>query len=170
MTVMSADDDLYAFDITLHGRGPGAADVPPTDSSVGAYADAWGRWPTLTPLHDLLAIPMAIGFDEALDRLARLERMYAEPDGSFVWASPREGLWWQVDGNAFEKDGRVLLADLKGSCPAAEFDRLLAAFGWPQQAMMMQLVRPAVFLDEATFRRHARCRGIAGDGQTLRPG
>jgi hypothetical protein len=170
MTVMSADDDLYAFDITLHGRGPGAADVPPTDSSVGAYADAWGRWHTLTPLHDLLAIPMAIGFDEALDRLARLERMYAEPDCSFVWASPREGLWWQVDGNAFEKDGRVLLADLKGSCPAAEFDRLLAAFGWPQQAMMMQLVRPAVFLDEATFRRHARCRGIAGDGQTLRPG
>jgi hypothetical protein len=49
------------------------------------------------------------------------------------------------------------------------FDRLLEAFGWPQQAMMMQLVRPAVFLDEPTFRRHARARGIAGDGQTLRP-
>jgi len=26
-----------------------------------------------------------------------------------------------------------------------------------------------VFLDEVTFRRHACCRGIAGDGQTLRP-
>jgi hypothetical protein len=64
----------------------------------------------------------------------------------------------------------VLLADLKGSCPASDFDQLLVAFGWPQQAMMMQLVRPAVFLDEATFRRHACRRGIAGDGQTLRPG
>jgi hypothetical protein len=114
-------------------------------------------------------MPMPTGFDEALERLSRLERMYAEPDGSFVWTSPREGLWWQVDGNAYEKDGRVLLADLKGSCPAAEFDRLLEAFGWPQQVMMMQLVRPAVFLDEPTFRRHARSRGIAGDGQTLRP-
>jgi hypothetical protein len=95
--------------------------------------------------------------------------MYAEPDGSFVWTSPRDGLWWQVDGNACEKEGRVLLVDLKGSCPASEFDRLLAAFGWPQQAMIMQLVRAAVFLDEPTFRRHALCRGTAGDGQTLRP-
>ena len=114
-------------------------------------------------------MPMAIGFDEALERLSRLERMYAEPDGSLVWPSPREGLWWQVDGNAYEKNGSVLLADLKGSCPAAEFDRLVEAFGWPQQAMIKQLVRPAVFLDEPTFRRHARSRGIAGDGQTLRP-
>jgi hypothetical protein len=165
VAVMTAHDDLYAFDITLHGRGPGAADLPPAES----YADARGTWPTLAVPHELLAAPMAIGFDEAFDRLARLERMYAEPDGSFVWTSPREGLWWQVDGNACEKEGRVLLVDLKGSCPAAEFDRLLGAFGWPQQAVMMQVVRSAVFLDEPTFRRHARCRGNAGDGQTLRP-
>ncbi len=164
-TVMAAHDELYAFDITLHGRGSGAADLPPSAS----HADAWGTWPTLAVPHDLLTVPMAIGFDEAFERLARLERMYVEPDGSFVWTSPREGLWWQVDGNALEKDGRVLLADLKGSCPAADFDRLLATFGWPQQATMMQLVRSAVFLGEQTFRRHASCRGAAGDGQTLRP-
>jgi hypothetical protein len=166
MTVMAAHDDLYAFDITLHGRVSGAADLPLTDS----YVDAWGTWPTLAVPHAELAVPMAIGFDDALDRLATLERMYVEPDGAFVWTSPREGLWWQVDGNAFEKDGRVLLADLKGSCPASKFDQLLAGFGWPHQAMLTQLVRPAVFLDEQTFRRHARARGIAGDGETLRPG
>ena len=160
------NDDIYAFDITLHGRTPDLVGL----QSVDTHADAWGAWPTLAVPRDLLATPMGIGFDEALERLSRLERMYAEPDGSFVWTSPREGLWWQVDGNAYEKEGRVLLADLKGSCPAAEFDRLVEAFGWPQQAMMMQLVRPAVFLDEPTFRRHARSRGIAGDGQTLRPG
>jgi hypothetical protein len=166
MTGMAAPEELYAFDITLHGRGPGVTDAPPHDS----HTDAWGRWPMLAVPRDQLAVPMATGFDEVIERLSRLDRMYAEPDGSFVWTSPRQGLWWQVDGNAFDKDGRVLLADLKGSCPAADFDRLLAAFGWPQQAMMMQLVRPAVFLDEKTFRRHACCRGIAGDGQTLRPG
>ena len=166
MTVMAAPEELYAFDITLHGRGSGVTEAPPHDS----HADAWGRWPMLAVPRDQLAVPMAIGFDEAIERLSRLDRMYAEPDGSFVWTSPREGLWWQVDGNAFDKDGRVLLADLKGSCPTADFDRLLAAFGWPEQAMMMQLVRPAVFLDEPTFRRHALSRGIAGDGQTLRPG
>jgi hypothetical protein len=165
MTAAGTGDDLYAFDITLHGRSLGAAERP----LVETYLDAWGSWPTLVVPNELLAVPMVIEFDESLDLLNQLERMYAEPDGSFVWTSPRDGLWWQVDGNAFEKDGRVLLADLKGSCPASAFDRLLAAFGWPQQAMMMQLVRAAMFLDEATFRRHARCRGTTGDGQTLRP-
>ena len=165
MSGMESKDDIYAFDITLHGQTPDTAGLP----SVDTYADTWGEWPTLTVPRELLTAPMVIGFDEAFGRLARLERMYAEPDGSFVWTSPSEGPWWQVDGNAVEKDGRVLLVDLKGSCPAAEFDRLLGAFGWPRQAMMMQLVRPAVFLDEPVFRRHARSRGIAGDGQTLRP-
>jgi hypothetical protein len=159
------NDDIYAFEITLHGRTPDAVAGQP----VVAHADAWGAWRVLAVPRDLLSVPMDVTFDGAIGRLERLARMYAEPDGSFVWTSPREGLWWQVDGNISEKDGRVLLADLKGSCPAAEFDQLLEAFGWPQQAMMMQLVRPAVFLDEPTFRRHARARGIAGDGQTLRP-
>ena len=98
----------------------------------------------------------------------------AEPDGSFVWAcsrsaEPADTGFWQVDGNAAERDGRLLLVDLKGSCPAAEFDRLLEAFGWPEQPVMMQLVRAAAFLDEATFRRHATARGLVGDGRTLRP-
>ena len=165
MTAAATHDDLYAFDITLHGRVSAVDDLPVGD----AYEDAWGSLPTLTVSNDLLVVPMTVGFDEALGRLALLERMYAEPDGSFVWTSPRDGSWWQVDGNAFEKDGRVLLVDLKGSCPASVFDRLLAAFGWPEQAMMMQLVRAAVFLDERTFRHHASRRGMAGDGQTLRP-
>jgi hypothetical protein len=153
----------YAFDITLHAR-PGAA------GPGGIHGDAWGSWPVLAVPRDALAEPMAADFDAALARLAALERMYVEPDGSFVWTSPREGLSWQVDGNAAERSGRVLLVDLRGSCPPAEFDRLLAAWGWPGQAVMMQLVRPAVFLDEATFRRHALARGTAGDGETLRPG
>lgn len=165
MTSEGADDDFYAFDITLHGRAAATEDSPRPSSHV----DPWGTWPTRAVSRELLTQPMAIGFDEALARLAGLERMYVEPDGSFVWASPREGRWWQVDGNAFEKDGRVLLADLKGSCPAVEFDRLLGAFGWPNQPLLMQLVRAAVFLDEPTFRRHARARWIAGDGETLRP-
>ena len=154
--------DSYAFDITLHAR-PEAAIV------AGSHTDAWGTWPVLAVPHATLSIPMAAGFDEALARLAALERMYVEPDGSFVWTSPRESVSWQVDGNAFEKDGRVLLVDLKGGCPAAAFDRLLAAFGWPVQPLMMQLVRAAVFLDEEAFRRHARARWMNGDGLTLRP-
>ena len=153
---------LYAFEITLHAR-------PAEVRSAGTHVDAWGEWPTLDVPRDALAAAFARGFDAAFERLAELERMFAEPDGSFVWTSPREGLSWQVDGNAFEREGRVLLVDLRGSCPPEAFDRLLEAFGWPAQHVMMQLVRAAVFLDEATFRQHALRRGEIGDGQTLRP-
>lgn len=157
---------LYAFEITIQARPADATAGPP-------LADAWGTWPTLEVPKAALATPLAISFDAALERLAAIERLYAEPDGSFVWACSRAADaaagFWQVDGNAAERDGRLLLVDLKGSCPAAEFDRLLGAFGWPGQPLMMQLVRAAAFLDEATFRRHATARGLVGDGQTLRP-
>lgn len=155
-------DELYAFDATLHRLADEPVAGPP-------HTDAWGTWPTLAVAHAQTVVPLPIGFDEAFVRLGKIERMFAEPDGSFVWTSPREGLSWQVDGNAFERDGRVLLVDLKGSCTPAAFDRLLAAFDWPVGPVMLQLVKPAVFLDEATFRRHAAARGAAGDGATLRP-
>jgi hypothetical protein len=155
-------DELYAFDVSVHAR-------PVEATPDERHHDAWGAWPTLAVPRAALATPLAVDFETLLAGLAALPRMYVEPDGSFVWTSPREGLSWQVDGNAAERDGRVLLVDLRGSCPPAEFDRLLAAVGWPVQQVMFQLLRPAVFLDAATFRRHALARGIAGDGETLRP-
>jgi len=154
--------DSYAFEITLHAR-PAAA------RPAGRHVDVWGAWAVLDVPRAALAEPLAAGFDETLARLERLERMYVEPDGAFVWTSSREEGRWQVDGNLAERRGRVLLVDLRGSCPAQEFDRLLAACGWPEQPLMMQLVRPAVFLDEPTFRLHAAARAKAGDGETLRP-
>lgn len=155
---------FYAFEIALHAR--------PDDAVAGPeFVDEWGTWPTLEIPKDALAAPMGIGFDEAFERLASIQRLFAEPDGSFVWASSEPpaasgGFRWQVDGNAFERSGRVMLVDLKGICPATEFDRLLAAFGWPAQPLVMELVRPAVFLDEPAFRRHAAARA---SGQAGRP-
>jgi hypothetical protein len=72
---------LYAFEITLQSQPAEATAGPP-------LADAWGTWPTLDVPKELLASPMAIGFDAAFERLAAIERLYAEPDGSFVWMSP----------------------------------------------------------------------------------
>jgi len=157
---------LYAFEITLHGlHGPTGGPPAP-----GRFSDAHGTWPVLALPRDVVAEPMALGFDAALARLDALPRMFVEPDGAFVWTSPREGRRWQVDGNAFERAGRVLLVDLKGSCPASAFDSLLACFGWPEQPLAVQLVRAGVFLDLDTLRRHAIRRAIAGDAETLRPG
>ncbi len=83
--------------------------------------------------------------------------MFCEPDGSFVWTSPRDEPTWQVDGNLYDRDGRLLFVDLKGTCPPKEFDGLLQAFGWPATSLMFQLTREAVFLGEDEFRRLASC-------------
>jgi hypothetical protein len=157
--------DTYAFEATLHARPAMAEPI----AAGPPLQDQWGTWPTLALRPDQFAEPLPILSDEALSRLASLPRLYAEPDGAFVWTSPREGLRWQVDGTLFERDDRVLLVDLKGSCPPAEFDQLLACFGAPPAAVVFQLVRSAVTVDEATLRNHALARGRAGDGETLRP-
>lgn len=152
---------MYEFDIAVHARPAGLHAGP-------AYDDALGRWATLAVPPPLQNEPFLMPFDDALDRLGRLERLFVEPDGALLWTSPG-GPDWQVDGNAWERDGRLLRVDLHGACPAAAFDLLLDACGWPAQAIVVQLVRAGVFLDEATFRRHAAARGSGRPGETLRP-
>lgn len=158
----SAGPDLYAFEATVHRR-------PDEAVAVGSVTDRYGTWQVLQPPQASLAKPLAVSFDEALERLTELPRMFIEPDGAFVWVSSIEDRPWQVDGNLFEREGRVLIVDLKGSCPAAEFDRFLEALGWPAEPVMFALMRAGAFLDEMGFRRHAAARWAAGDGQTLRP-
>ncbi len=154
--------DLYAFEVTLHHRPDGVV-------AGGMFTDPYGSWQALEPPRESLGTPLAVRFDDALDRLAALPRMFVEPDGAFVWVSSAADRPWQVDGNLFEREGRVLIVDLKGSCPPAEFDRFLAACGWPAEPVMFALLKAGAFLDEPAFRRHAAARGAAGDGQTLRP-
>lgn len=163
---MLGNEKRYAFEITLHRLTRGAGAGPRT---VGVHLDDCGSWPTLAIDRDALHAPMDIGFEEALARLGRLERTYAEPDGSFVQVSPSGMETWQVDGTAAEMHGRVLSVDMKGTCPPAAFDRLLACVGWPGQPLMVQLVRAGVFLDEQTFRRHALARGMVRAGRIVRP-
>jgi hypothetical protein len=104
---------------------------------------------------EMLATRFQVSFEEAGARLEQLERLFFEPDGSFVWASPRSEEAWQIDGNLFDRDGRLLFVDLKGNCPQQKFDQLLSAFGWPDTPVMFQLAREAVFLDEVEFRKFA---------------
>jgi hypothetical protein len=114
---------------------------------------------TLTVKPSGLATPFPVSFEQAGAALEKLDRLHFEPDGSFVWVSAGGKPTWQVDGNLFDRSGRLLFVDLKGTCPGAQFDQLLAAFGWPATAVMFQLLREAVFLDEAEFRRFAEFLG-----------
>jgi hypothetical protein len=139
---------MRPFQIAIHAR--------PESAQPGPIVTVDGR--TLSTLHispaDLLT-PFGISFEEAAERLGRLPRSCVEPDGSFFHGSPRGQPQWQVDGNLFDRNGRLLFVDLKGDCPPEEFDRLLAAFGWPSTPLAFQLVREAILLDETEFRRWA---------------
>lgn len=150
-------DRAYRFEVVLHPL-PAAAAV------AGEHADAWGRWPVLQVPRESLAEPFSVGFDTVLAGLDRLPRMFVEPDGAILWRSARPDHVWQVDGTLSERQGRLLAAELKGFCPANEFDRLLTVVGWPQVAVMFQVMRAGVILDEPTFRRHAAARGALGAG------
>lgn len=153
----SVHEALYRFDVVLHPRPAGAV-------TAEERADSFGLWSTLEVPKESLAEPFAVGFDDVLAALDRLPRLVTEPDGAILWASAAAGQAWQVDGTLAERDGRALAVELKGCCPAAAFDQLLEAFGWPQTPVMLQVVRSGLFLDEATFRRHAVARGSCRAG------
>jgi hypothetical protein len=147
---------VLSFHTTVHVRSPQVQEGTEADLPAG-------RFRTLAAPHEALAIPFGLSFEDAGKSLELLERMYFEPDGSFVWTSAGAGSPWQVEGNLFDRAGRLLFADLKGSCPNDQFDRLLSAFGWPGTPLMFQLVHEAVFLAEAEFRRYAAVRRATED-------
>lgn len=154
---------MYHFHATIHAR--------PETAVAGPVVAIDGRpVPTLgVPPDVLAATAFACSFEQAAAALATLPRMYCEPDGSFVWVSARDEHPWQVDGNLYDRNGRLLFVDLKGTCPPAEFDRLLACLGWPRQPIVLQLVRQAVFVDEAQFRRVSQSDASVGGSPAARP-
>lgn len=131
----------------VHARPPDAVPGPPLSRDGRTVA-------TLSIPSTDLSVPLPVTFEAAGAALAALPRLYFEPDGSFVWvADDKTG--WQVDGVLYDRAGRLLYAELKGRCPAARFDQLLACLGWPAAALVFQWPREAVFTDEAEFRRLA---------------
>jgi hypothetical protein len=140
---------MYTFHATLHALPQAARPGTP-------FTHGKNSWPTLDVRRESLGTTtFACTFEEAAAQLEQLPRMYHEPDGSFVWVSSQQDTPWQVDGNLYDRNDRLLFVDLKGTCPPDQFDKLLTAFGWPHTPIMFQLVREAVFLDETTFRKWA---------------
>ena len=95
-------------------------------------------------------------FDAALAELEILDRMFIEPDGSFVWTGvTSDGQRWQVDGNLIDRGDCLAYVELKGRCPGDEFDQILKALGWPGVPLSFELTRRGVVVDEQEFRRLA---------------
>jgi hypothetical protein len=156
---------VYKFHTTIHAL--------PADLALGTSENLAGAaYSTLAVSPEMLgATTFSCSFEQAMALLGRLERMYCEPDGSFVWVSSQQAPLWQVDGNLYDRAERLLFVDVKGSCPPEEFDRLLSCFGWPEKPVMFQLVREAVSLDEQEFRRWAsRSQPPGPTGRSLTAG
>ncbi|HTQ38543.1 MAG TPA: hypothetical protein VMJ32_05920 [Pirellulales bacterium] len=145
---------MLSFHTAVHARSPEVAAGPEIRLRGTTFQ-------TLTVNPSALATAFPVSFEQAGAALEKLERLHFEPDGSFVWVSGRDELAWQIDGNLFDRSGRLLFVDLKGTCPSRQFDQLLAAFGWPTTAVMFQLLREAAFLDETEFRRYAEIRAAS---------
>lgn len=139
--------DRYSFVAVVHAR-PSVVRAGPELALRGATL------PTLAVApQELLSFERT--FEEVAAELERLPRLYFEPDGSIVWVSSDPADRWQLDGMLYDRAGRVLHLELKGTCSASALDQVLAALGRPYENVIFQLVREAVFLDDAAFRRYA---------------
>lgn len=100
-------------------------------------------------------VPFPFAFEEAWDRLAKLPRLYLEPDGSFVWCGEPRGASaaWQLGGNLYDRDGRLQYVTLCGTCSAEALTRLCTSLGGDSLTLMVELVEAAVFLPASEFRR-----------------
>src|SRR3954447_25825331 len=102
------------------------------------------------------ACPLPVTFDQATAALQLLERLFIEPDGSFVWTgSDADGESWQVDGNLIDRGQALAYVEVKGRCREKQLDQLLAALGWPQATLSFHLPQRGVILDETAFRQLA---------------
>lgn len=95
-------------------------------------------------------------FEQAIERLARLPRLDAEPDGFFVMAGGAGLTHWSVSGQLFDFDGRLHRVELNGRCPPASFEEILKCFGWPETPLVFELVEQGVALDDAAFLQASR--------------
>lgn len=138
-----------------HGSFHATVHVRPPDATTGRPIELAGRQFQTLQLAAPPNRPFDISFEDAAEALSELDRLFLEPDGSFVWVSPAGDLAWQLDGVLYDRAGHLLYVELKGTCHEQPFDRFLSALGWPRTTVMFQLVRAAVFLDEAQFRRQA---------------
>lgn len=104
---------------------------------------------------DDLGQPFPVTFEEAAQSLLALPRCDCELDGFFVYSGGARNERWQIEGNLFDRNGRLVQIDLRGHSVPDRLDDVLRCFGWPETQLMFELPREGLFLDEAEFRRVA---------------
>ncbi|MDZ4817471.1 MAG: hypothetical protein SGJ20_00705 [Planctomycetota bacterium] len=137
---------MLSFHTTIHARAANIAAGPSLDCHGVSVA------PLAVPA-EALAHPFPVSFEEAYAVLEALERMFIEPDGALVWVSSATEARWQLDGVLYDRNGKLLIVDLKGTCTPTALDQLLRCLGWPATELMFQITQQAIIVSEADFRR-----------------
>ena len=98
------------------------------------------------------ADPFQISFEEIAEQLAAFDRLFLEPDGSFVWRGDKRG--WQIDGLLFDHLDQVRYIELKGWCPEQSFRRITSLLRQRRETrLVVQLFRQATLLEASEFHR-----------------
>lgn len=85
----------------------------------------YGRSPGREPQ---AGVPLKVSWEVAFEQLATLPRMFAEPDGSFLWTGHDPSLGnWQLEGTLFDDGQVVRRIELMGNCSRDNWERFLSA-------------------------------------------
>jgi hypothetical protein len=101
---------------------------------------------------DWAAAPWQRTFDDALDALGQLPRLYTEPDGSFVWTSPEGEPRWQLFGCLYDRGAELAYVDLFGTCDSWALAQLLDGCRGTSPLMIQQRAA-GWFVPETLFLR-----------------
>ncbi len=148
---------LYRFHVNVFARPAHAVEGPTVELlgvALPTVRGADGR-----PLTFDAYLPVT--FEQALDALAQIPRLDAEPDGFFVLAGDAGATHWRVSGHLYDFGGALHRVELNGACPVESFDAMLACLGWPAARLTFELVEQGVALDEAAFRAWASSGQVA---------
>lgn len=83
--------------------------------------------------------------------LAKVPRLFLEPDGSFVWVSNSDPSH-RISGQITDDGSSVLYLELRGRCDWDELTVVLAILGWPDIKLAFQLLPEAMLVLEDQFR------------------
>ena len=73
-------------------------------------------------------VPLAVSWESAFEQLSQLPRMFAEPDGSFLWkGEENDHGGWQLEGTLFDDGQFVRRVELVGNCTVSAWERFLRA-------------------------------------------
>ena len=97
--------------------------------------------------------PLATSFDDALEALAALPRLFIEPDGSFIWLGEEGPQQWKLDGQLNDSPYGLMTIELKisGAAPWPGVETVLRILKWPSCPIAFELVRKGVYVDVETL-------------------